>query len=260
MLIPEKLSYFLYRRLAAAGLVRCRLAKDDQTIWLSDKYQVASFQDVFLDPNYWRAFQIFDADPELVVDCGAHCGHFAILVDMCFRAKFGHSAAEYILIEPNEALHPAIHTNLVNARMRDRARILTGLVGRKQGRATLTTNPKNYLVSQIGDGSGPGKAIQYLDLAELTGDRPIDLLKLDIEGSEFEFIQANPDVLARTRNAVVEVHHQVGSLEDFCRIVASSGLKQNGPVIGGRDNVMTWFAQEPAPAGKREALAALAGC
>ena len=243
MSMRQNLPFFLYRRLAGAGLVNCVLRKDDEQIWLSDKYQVASFQDVFLDPNYWRAFEIFSEDPDLVVDCGAHCGHFAILIDICFRAKFGASSAEYILIEPNEALHPALHSNLVNAKLRDRATILTGLVGRKKGTATLTTDPKNFLTSHIGDASGPGKVIEYLDLAVLTSGRPIDLLKLDIEGAEFEFAAANPDVLALTRNAVVEVHNHAGTFEDFSRTLLQSGLAQHGPIITGRDNFMTWFGQ-----------------
>lgn len=250
----QKLSLFLYRRLAAAGLVQCRVAQDGAEIWLSDKYQLASFQDVFLDPNYWRAFTVFDEDPGLIVDCGGHCGHFAILVDICLRAKFGTSATEYILIEPNEALHPALHNNLVNANLRDRATILTGLVGRKSGSATLTTDPKNFLTSHIGDASGPGRVIEYLDLAKVTGDRPIDLLKLDIEGAEFEFAEANPDVLSRTRNAVVEVHHNAGSFGDFARIVALSGLVPHGPIVTGRDNEMTWFARKPASPAGREAV------
>ncbi|KQY67267.1 hypothetical protein ASD39_08955 [Sphingomonas sp. Root50] len=234
----------MYRRLSAAGVIRVRLSNEpDWAIWLRDKYQVASFQDVFLDPNYWRAFQIFDEDPKLVVDCGAHCGHFAILLDICLRARFGVSRTEYILIEPNEALHRALELNIASANMRDRVTLLTGLVGRKDGRAMFATNAKNFLVSHIGDGGGRGKMIEYLDLAELTAGRPIDLLKLDIEGAEFEFAEANQDVLSVTRNAVVEVHHQAGTFEEFARALERSGLFQSGPILTGRDNEMTWFQQ-----------------
>jgi FkbM family methyltransferase len=240
----EKWAFFLYKRLA--GIATCRFGKEDQQIWMFDKYQVASFGDVFLDPNYWRAFTIFDEDPALVIDCGAHCGHFAILADMCFRARFGESTTQYILIEPNKALHPAMCRNLQSAKLLDRVTILAGLVGRKEGAAALTTDRRNFLVSHIGDESGVGQRIEYLDLAQLAAGRSIDLLKLDIEGAEFEFVAANPDVLALVRNAVVEVHNQAGTFEDFSRMVEQSGLFQLGPVITGRDNVMAWFEQRVA--------------
>jgi FkbM family methyltransferase len=236
----RKLRFFLYRRVAGAGLLAARLKKGETEIWLSDKFQVASFQDVFMDPNYWRAFTTFEQSPKLIVDCGAHCGHFAILTDLCIKARFGTSNARYILIEPNDALLPALKRNIADAGIGERATVIRGFVGTKSGTAELSTHPQNYLIGHATEG-GSGEQIPYVDLDTLTGGTDIDLLKLDIEGAEFKFASANQDVLSRCRHVVAEVHSHAGSFEQFQALLGTAALHVDGPVMSGNDNDMAWF-------------------
>ena len=236
----KSLQFFLYRRLAGAGLVAARFRRDQTEIWLSDKFQIASFQDVFLDPNYWRVFSALERSPELVVDCGAHCGHFAILAELCIAARFGTSRAQYVLVEPNHALLPALRRNVAAAGMADRVQILRGFVGTKSGEAHLVTHPQNHLVGRAQEG-GSGPAIPYLDLASITGGAAIDLLKLDIEGAEFQFAASNQDVLDKTDLVVAEVHPHTGSVETFQALLAKSDLLLDGPVVTAGDNFVAWF-------------------
>ena len=236
----KSLQFFLYRRLAGAGVLAARFKKDKTEIWLSDKFQVASFQDVFLDPNYWRVFTALEKPPELVVDCGAHCGHFAILAELCIVARFGASQARYVLVEPNDALLPALRGNIAAAGMADRVRILRGFVGTKSGEAHLATHPSNHLVGRAQEG-GSGPAIPYLDLAAITDGAAIDLLKLDIEGAEFQFAASNRDVLDKTDLVVAEVHPHTGSVETFQALLAQSDLLVDGPVVTAGENFVAWF-------------------
>ena len=43
-------------------------------------------------------------------------------------------------------------------------------------------------------------------MEELVGSRPIDLLKVDIEGSEYELIVNYPDLLRRVQHLMIEIH------------------------------------------------------
>ena len=219
------------------------MQRDTAAIWLSDKFQVASFQDVFLDPNYWRAFSLIERAPRLVVDCGAHCGHFAILFDLCIRARFGSSDARYILVEPNAALHPALKRNIADAGMEGRTTIVRGFVGAKNGTAELQTNVKNHLIGHAIKG-GAGEQIAYIDLDVLTDQADIDVLKLDIEGSEFEFAEHNQDLLSRCALLVAEIHPASGSVEQFVDLVAGAGLGLDGPAIAAGDNFVAWFGRK----------------
>src|SRR5271169_5785656 len=107
----SRLRAFLYRRLAA--WITCELKLLGQhPLFLDSKFQVNSLQDVFCHPFYWQVFRWLKSPPRLVVDLGAHCGHFSMLADMCFRIQFSKSETEFLLLEPNPELVPVIERNL----------------------------------------------------------------------------------------------------------------------------------------------------
>lgn len=197
---------FLYRRLSR--WITCELKlQEDSKIALETKYEVASFKDVFCHPFYWQVFQWVNHPPNLVVDCGAHCGHFSILADICFRSKFGTSTTKYILIEPNPYLIPVIRKNLIDTALNERTELKQGLLGVNSGQGTLWINQKNYLATSthFNNGCKPYK-LQYLNLLEIVGDHTIDLLKVDIEGGEFKFINSNLDLLRQVKLIFMELH------------------------------------------------------
>jgi len=198
--------FFLYRRLSR--WITCELKlQQNSKIALQNKYEVASFQDVFCHPFYWQIFQFVNHPPNLVVDCGAHCGHFSILADTCFRSKFGLSNTKYILIEPNPYLLPIIRKNLVDTALKDRTELKQGLLGVKSGQGTLWINHRNYLDASTRSNKGTKPYnIQYLNLLEIIGNRTIDLLKLDIEGGEFEFIKSNITLFKQVKLVFMELH------------------------------------------------------
>ena len=66
--------------------------------------------------------------------------------------------------------------------------------------------------------------VPYVDLAHYTNGRKIDVLKLDIEGSEFEFCRSNADLLRSVGTLVAEVHHQAGSFEELAAMLTKADL------------------------------------
>ena len=199
-------NFFLYRRLSR--WITCELKlQESSKIALESKYEVASFKDVFCHPFYWQVFQWINHSPDLVVDCGAHCGHFSVLADICFRSKFGISNTKYILLEPNPYLLPIIRKNLTDTDLEARTCLKQGLLGAKSGQGTLWIDHKNYLATSTKANKGlKPYNLQYLDLLDLVGDRTVDLLKIDIEGGEFDFIQSNLDFLKQVNLIFMELH------------------------------------------------------
>lgn len=200
------INFYLYRRLSR--WITCELNLPGKSkIALHNKYEVASFQDVFCHPFYWRVYDWIHDPPKLVIDCGANCGHFSILSDLCLRAKFGSSNTEYILIEPNPFLIPLIHKNISDAELSDRVEVKQAILGNKLGYSTLWVNSKNYLTSSLHPTKGAQPHIvEYLDLLKVARDRKIDLLKIDIEGGEFEFVRSNLDLLTQVNLIFMELH------------------------------------------------------
>lgn len=228
--------FFLYRRLAR--WITCEFSLANTTkLSLKNKYEVASFKDVFCHPFYWQVFQWINYPPKLVVDCGAHCGHFSILADICFQSKFGFSNTQYILIEPNPYLLPIVKRNILDAGMSHRVELKQGLLGTKLGSGELWINHKNYLAT----GLNYTKRVKpfnvpYINLQEVVGNQAIDLMKIDIEGGEFAFIRSNLDILNQVNLIFMELHdapkemHQelVTSLQSVGLYMADKPVEANG--------------------------------
>lgn len=221
--------FFLYRRLSRWITCKFKLPEGGE-LALADKYQVASFQDVFCHPFYWQMFQYLDRQPNLIVDCGAHCGHFSILADICIRSKFGESKTDYILVEPNPYLIPVITKNIGSAGMEARVQIKRGLLGKKQGSSILWIDPHNYLATGMEQKSNTqSHEVPFIDLAQQIGQQTIDLMKLDIEGGEFQFIPENLEIFKATNVLFMEFHEaDRGEQLQILDLLASVGLNVIG--------------------------------
>jgi FkbM family methyltransferase len=196
---------FLYRRLSR--WVTCELDLAGGRLRLASKYDVASFQDVFCTPFYWQLFTLLEEPPRLVVDCGAHCGHFEGIVESCVRARFGRSDARYVVVEPNPLLQPSLRRNLADLGLTGRFEVLEGVVG-VEGDARLWFDRRN-LLSASTNRSGPrdrSVPVPVVNLSRVLGGAVVDLLKVDIEGAEYRLVEESSDLLRRTRLLMIELH------------------------------------------------------
>jgi hypothetical protein len=77
--------------------------------------------------------------------------------------------------------------------------------------ATLWVCPRNYLSASL-DRGPQTRAVpaEFFDLESLVKGRPIDLLKVDIEGAEFDFVDNYYGLLQRTQAVMIEVHEAPG--------------------------------------------------
>src|ERR1700683_2267355 len=240
--MTSALNSFLYRRLCSWITCDLRLPFGSR-VALSTKYDIASAQDVFCHPYYWQLYSWLPQAPELVVDCGANCGHFTILLDTCTRVAFGRSETRYLLVEPNAALMPVLAGNLERAGLGGRYTIIEGLLGPKSGSSTLWIHPKNYLASGMRPLRGARRrVVPFVDLMPLMEHRTIDVLKIDIEGGEYPFVQHNVDVLARSNLVVMEIHDAPEAVQgEMFETLTAAGLSPLGrPVDADGLRMRTW--------------------
>jgi FkbM family methyltransferase len=221
------LSFFLYRRLSRWITCQFQLF-DDAKISLENKFEIASFKDVFCHPFYWQIFKYLSQPPKLIVDCGAHCGHFSILADTCIRSKFGTSDTEYILIEPNPYLLPILRKNVTDAGLHKRAQIHQGMLGCDTAQGELWIQPQNYLATSSQKTKGAkAHSIRTLYLSDILAGYSIDLMKIDIEGGEFGLVHNSLDILSKVNLIFMELH--AGPLEQQKQLIdelATVGLEQ----------------------------------
>lgn len=224
---------FLFRRVAR--LLPCVFPHVGRgVLTLRSKYDIASVRDVFFSTHYWRAFEHLSAPPKLVVDLGAHCGHFSLLCHLAVLEKFGADAADYLLVEALPRLLPQIRRVVDEAGFLDQVKVIQGLAGKKEGTAAFAADSRNLLASHALSGSRPGatQKLSYLDLNKiLPAGRAIDVLKIDIEGSEYDLLENYPQVLQAAKLVLVEVHGPSARQLEFEHGLTALGLAPLSPPI-----------------------------
>jgi FkbM family methyltransferase len=76
----------------------------------------------------------------------------------------------------------------------------------------------------VGEPGATSMAVPAVSFAELVRER-YDLVKLDVEGAEFEIVEATPlDVLAAVPRLVAEVHREAGDPGRLCGRLTEAGL------------------------------------
>ena len=224
---------FLYRRLA--GLAPCALLNvADGALVLRNKWQVSSLRDVFLSSHYWRLFEHLQDKPTFVVDLGGHCGHFVILCELVVEERFGKSDTQYLVVEGLAELVGEIRRTLADTGLARKCRVLHGLVGLREGEGQLRSSAQNLLeTSALSEGGvARGDKVPYIDLLKhLPDGQPIDILKIDIEGSEHDLVESYPTLFERARLVAMEVHDVGRSSNRLFRTLEAAGLQPQLPHI-----------------------------
>jgi hypothetical protein len=148
---------------------------------------------------------------ESVVDLGANQGLFSVLA-----AAAG--AARVLAVEAQRGFAPVLAEHARANRCEDRITQVHALVG---GGTGLLADPSARPVSSHWDGAVP--TVAMADLLDTAGLHHVDLMKIDIEGSEFALFD-EPGWLDRVGRIVMEVHPEHGDPNTLLRILTGHGF------------------------------------
>jgi FkbM family methyltransferase len=154
--------------------------------------------------------------PFVVLDLGGNVGYFALrCADECIMRGVGERLS-LIVVEGAPLMFRELQNRLsAQPIMRDKARLLYGLVGCKGGEAFITDSHLHYSNLVCEEPRSGSSRVAFIDLdKELASFGTIDLIKCDIEGSEFDFIDNYENLLKNTRAAVFELHRFGRDLQD----------------------------------------------
>lgn len=202
---------FVYAILAMHGLtgyprqprvrrLRIRAAGRDRDWWVADPMEVAALWTVFVGGEYG---DYLPPDPRVIVDAGANIGS----ATLWFRERF--PDAQVIALEPNPQAFERLRRNfaddpnvqLVNAALADSDR-----------KASFAMQATTTLQGRLQSG-GAGAGVVEVDALTIdtVADRfaqnaRIDLLKLNIEGAEWEVLDGS---MANVGTVTMEIHEPV---------------------------------------------------
>jgi FkbM family methyltransferase len=186
------------------------------------------FSEIFADQTYKTALDRA-AKMDNVVDLGANRGLFVLYVEHYLRERKRNDKPRYVCVEPSQDNIDSLDRHMSENALADRVKVCAGVVaGTRDGTVDMFYDARANTSGGIGGKSLTTRKVPVLDLAKLTGDGPIDVLKMDVEGAEPGVLAEYADVLARTKVLVVELHLQIVDAAACRASIKSTGLELVG--------------------------------
>lgn len=207
---------FWFRRIGFLFPCILRLNSSGE-IKLSNKHNLSSFQDVYLNPFYWEALLALKFVPKNIYDLGANFGLFSSLSEQIFNYKKLNTKIDFTLIEANKYLANKLE-EIEYHKITNKKKIINGAAGPKKN-IFFKSNSSNLLASKI---SEEGTQVSFVDFNLLP--KP-DLLKIDIEGAELLLFDNYFDWVKYARAIIIEFHYQGEKYEDNYHQLQKSGFE-----------------------------------
>ncbi|HVH16348.1 MAG TPA: FkbM family methyltransferase [Candidatus Angelobacter sp.] len=175
-----------------------------------------------------REYELFPAfeltrPRQVVVDAGANAGLYSIIASV--------SAKQVIALEPDSQIFKTLSYNISSNHLTNVV-LKQSALSRKKGSAGFYRRGNTQLGTIRTRRNVEPILVDTISLKELPDEntqaqgRQIDLLKLDIEGSEFDVIQSSDEKsLGRVQRIVAEIHTEHGDISNLTLKLTRSGFK-----------------------------------
>ena len=162
------------------------------------------YKDIFVHRIYH--FQAQRPDP-LILDCGSNIGMSILYF------KHVYPQARVIGLEPDPAIFPYLDENMTRNSLKD-VQLVQAALGATEGVLTFYSDGKyaSCLAEHRPAEIPPGWTRYEVPCVRLRDYlvEPVDFLKMNIEGAEWEVLEDSADSLRKVREMVVEYHHLPG--------------------------------------------------
>lgn len=192
------------------------------------------FRQIFENKEYKPLVQLIEKNNDcsnikLIVDAGANVGYTAIFLNLFF------SAAQLVAIEPDELNAEQINLNFAANSVKNMNVLIAGVWSHDCWLKLYKDKSKGqewgFYVKES-DTPTSLRAINILSLSQLSNGEKIDILKIDIEGSEaklFEDREKASQILSITRYLAIEIHDDMADRQYIQQVLM--------------DNNFTWFEE-----------------
>jgi len=190
----------------------------------------ASFSEIFLQQEYLPLLKIMPL-PRRWIDLGSYAGFFSLWMEWQCRRTKRTGESEVLLVDANEKMTQWIKRTLkINTLEKSWQHHCAAIA---IGVGDCEYVQRSYMGSSLGsidDAPGEKVTVPVLDQTAMlkTFAPPYDLIKVDIEGAEFEFMQNYPEVLKQTQHLCIEWHSWHaggGGVSQITQLAEAQGFK-----------------------------------
>ncbi len=213
-LLPEPLQRRPVRLTLSSGIEVC----------IDSEHTLHMFLELFVTQPYAAALEAA-APVRTVVDLGSNQGLFMLFACHYLRTHGG-EVPRFVCVEPARANVQRWQHHAQANGLTGNALLIQGVAtGRRNGSVHFYFHPRAPGIGHIVNRQRwTTEEAPVIDLAKAAVFPTIDLLKMDVEGSEQAILQEYPDVLARTRVLVAEFHLEEIDYGRCREMLEASGL------------------------------------
>ena len=169
------------------------------------KGDISIFNEIFWQKSYFIPNE-FLKDPAVIVDLGGHVGFTSIF----FSAHYPN--AKVYSVEASKQNFSVLEFNVQSFK---NIVAINKAVYTDDGFISFDESGLSYN-NKIGEGGEQMEAVSVNSLLSSHGIEKVDLMKIDIEGSEKDILQKNTEWLEKTNAIIIELHKPY-SIEDLKR-------------------------------------------
>ena len=187
-----------------------------------------SFTEIFFDDEYASVFKLIKL-PDRWLDLGCHYGFFSLYVAWMRRRQSNNSSFEALLVDADSRIRNGLSSLLSLNNLSSHFSFLHGAIA--SGNGFVDFSQQDVMSSSLAQLHADSKSahltnvpiIDYLMILNAFPP-PYDLVKIDIEGGEYDFLLSYGQVLAQAKHLVIEWHswHRGGGSSDQIRSMAES--------------------------------------
>ena len=167
-------------------------------------------REIYLRDVYGMAGTLKVADGGLIVDLGANLGHFTVL------ALCSNPTVRAIAVEAAGDFAKPFHETMKRNGVANRFQLCRAFIGSEGELQREVSKDPRYRDAEW---------IEEAAFIERYGITEIDLLKIDIEGSEYAFLDPSSRLLDMARQLALEVHGFAGDAKAFIASVEQKGFR-----------------------------------
>ncbi len=159
------------------------------------------------------------ANVRLVLDLGAHHGVYTAV------AAHEYPSARIIAVEPALDSLLALRAQIAENGIGDRVEVVPAALADRAGLATLSHEGSGSWGATIHepDVAVASETVAALTLAQIVGDRAVDVVKSNAEGAEYELVEQLGSLPRLPPTMVLAVHHEYGDVPGLRTSLESLG-------------------------------------